>query len=76
MTDRKALAKSLDRAAANCLSYPATSKQCWFLSGLMAQAGEDMTELFGDVCPTQYRLSSKMASNFIDMYLRDQKKAA
>lgn len=28
MTDRKALAKSLDRAAANCLSYPASAKQC------------------------------------------------
>lgn len=42
----------------------------------MAQTGETMTELFGDICPTQYRLTSKMASTFIDMYLNDRKQAA
>lgn len=75
MTDRKQIAKSLDYAASNS-SYPASSKQCWFLAGLIADAGETAEAIFGDICPTRRTLSSKMASTFIDQYLADRKKAA
>jgi len=76
MTDRKHLAKMLDWAAEHA-SYPASSKQCWFLAGLMAEAGDDdVSVLFGDICPTQRRLSSKMASTFIDQYLSAKRAAA
>lgn len=47
MTTQKEIARALDRAAIRTEASgrePATTKQIWFLAGLMAQKGEDGSE--------------------------------
>lgn len=71
MTTQKELARILDRAAARS-AQPATSKQCWFLAGLMAAEGEDGSDyLLG-----AFALSKSMASTLIDGALNARKVAA
>jgi hypothetical protein len=67
---RKSLAAHLDRCAARAYSVdrtPATKKQCWFLAGLILDAGEDGAEYVTD---TSIVLTSREASFQIDNLLR------
>jgi hypothetical protein len=67
---RKSIARWLDMAAgrADMLGMrPASAKQCWFLAGLMESANDGFTAV-----DTQLVLSSRKASEWIDMYLADQ----
>lgn len=67
---QKTLAAFLDRCAARAESIdrePATSKQCWFLAGLILKAGEDGSEIIAD---TSYVLTKREASALIDQYLK------
>lgn len=64
-TEAKRIARILDRAAARA-SYPASSKQCFFLARLMAEAGEDGDDILLD---TNYALSGKEASSLIETFL-------
>jgi hypothetical protein len=61
-TAQKALAKTLDRIAARG-SNGATSKQCWYLAGLLIAAGQDADDMLLD---TGYRLTVREASSLID----------
>lgn len=74
--NRKEIVASLDlaaRRAADAGISPATGKQCWFLAGLMGDAGDDRRALWGD---SDGMLSKKDASRFIDEYLAQAKKKA
>jgi hypothetical protein len=46
---------------------PATSKQCWFLAGLILKAGEDGSEY---IVNTSLVLTKGKASQMIDAYLK------
>lgn len=71
MSTQKELARILDRAAARS-ALPATSKQCWFLAGLMAAEGEDGRDyILGGLA-----LSRSMASTLIDGALAARQVAA
>lgn len=72
MLNRKEIAHDLDRAAerAGHVAEPATPKQCWFLAGLMAERGETASQLFSG--NTNFALSKRQASFFIDLYLREK----
>jgi hypothetical protein len=67
---QKTLAAFLDTAAGRAESVdrePATSKQCWFLAGLMLKAGETGAEY---VLNTSLILTKRNASSMIDQYLK------
>lgn len=65
---QKSLASFLD-SAANRAEYigqiPATSKQCWYLAGLMLNAGDDGAEY---IVNTSKVLTKKSASQLISIY--------
>lgn len=71
MTDRKTIASFLDRAAARAETVnrePATSKQCWYLAGLIQQANDDST--YGEIVTnTSFVLTKREASRMIEGYL-------
>lgn len=69
MNTQKIIAQTLDRCAARAHSVdaePATSKQCWFLAGLILKAGEDGTDYSLN---TSLVLTKTEASQLIDAYL-------
>lgn len=70
---QKEIAHFLDRRADG-----ASSKQVWFLAGLMLKAGVDFAEREIEYIRlnTNYRLTSGEASSLIDYYLNAQKKTA
>ncbi len=61
---QKSIARALDRAAGRS-SYPASSKQCWFLASLILKAGEDGSDWLLD---TNSALSKDKASSLISFY--------
>lgn len=72
MTTQKEIARILDRAAMRADDRGASSKQCWFLGGLMAAAGEDGSDYLLTALP----LSKREASEMIEFFLGQQKAAA
>jgi hypothetical protein len=67
---QKSLAAHIDRCAARADMIdrePATSKQCWFLAGLILKAGEDGSEY---IVNTSLVLTKGKASQMIDAYLK------
>lgn len=69
--NQKEIAQALDRAAARAHSVnatPASSKQCWFIAGLMLKTGNehDIDDIIVD---TSYVLTSRRASGMIEDYL-------
>ena len=64
---QKDLVKLLDRAAARAGS-PATSKQTWFLAGLIAKSASAETD-YQDWLLGSLMLSKREASSLIDSYL-------
>lgn len=73
---QKIIARRLDRAALRAETigqWGATSKQCWYLAGLMLAAGEDASEYVTD---THLILTKHRASIEIDALLRQTKQAA
>lgn len=69
ISEQKLIASFLDRAAdrADMIDRePATGKQCWYLAGLMAKAGEDGGEF---ITNTSAILTKKRASALIQQYL-------
>lgn len=70
--DRKLIAKFIDSAAARADMIdrePATSKQCWFIAGLIAQHRDEAT--YSDfVLNTSLVLTKREASRIIDSYLK------
>lgn len=71
MSTQKEIAQSLDIASKMAGEYGASHKQCWFLAGLIAKAGEEASGVIeGD------RLTSRNASFYIGSYLREQKAGA
>lgn len=69
---RKEIARMLDRAAARSTlveATPATSKQCWYLAGLIEKAGDTPEGLGLDVTNTNAVLTARKASWWIDQYL-------
>ncbi len=74
-SNRKEIAQKLDRAAARAGmidATPATSKQCWYLAGLLAEAGLDADMVGCELTNTSAVLTCRAASGFIDMLLRDR----
>ncbi len=73
MITQKEIANFFDRRAAG-----ASSKQIWFLAGLMLKAGVEhaQNEIDDIRLNTNYRLTSAEASSMIEYYLNSQKKAA
>lgn len=71
--NQKELAGLLDRAAARAElvdKAPATSKQCWFLAGLIIKASDD--KFIQEVATnTSYALTKNRASTLIEEYLKD-----
>lgn len=63
---QKSIARVLDRSAERAGSRAATSKQCWFLAGLMLKAGEDGSDY---LLNTSLALTGREASSQIDFYL-------
>lgn len=70
MTDRKSIARILDRAAARS-AHPASSKQVWFLAGLWAEQGNEV-DYQDYLLDTSAALSSADASAHIEMALRQR----
>lgn len=67
---QKSLAASLDRCAGRAEFVdrePASSKQCWFLAGLILKSGEDGSEY---LINSNYVLTKREASTLIDTYLK------
>lgn len=78
MTKQKHIAMALDRAAERCHQIeiePATSKQCWFLAKLIAEAGGEAADVDCAITNSSALLSRKMASTYIDSYLAAAKRA-
>lgn len=76
--DRKSIARQLDRCAARADMIdrePATSKQCWFLAGLLAERGHESDEIGCGILNTQAILTKRQASSWIDEYLQNKAKA-
>ena len=73
MITQKEIAQFLDRKACG-----ASSKQVWFLAGLMLKAGADHAarEIEDMRLDTNFRLTSREASSLIDYYLNAQKQPA
>lgn len=74
MATQKQIAQVLDRAASRS-EYPASSKQCWFLSGLIARSVNPEGD-YDDWLLSNRPLSSREASSLIDFYLTAEKHAA
>lgn len=70
MATQKEIAISLDSAAISAGERGASRKQTWFLAGLMVKADDDMFSLFGN---SPEPLTMKMASAYINDYLKQQK---
>ncbi len=68
-TEQKELANDLVAIARNCANInaePATTKQCWFIAGLMIEA--DMVEEWkGNMLDSSYMLTKRQASEEIAM---------
>ena len=76
MTDtRKQIVIALDRAAGRC-DFGATSRQTWFLAGLLAERGSNAAGVGCDICNSNARLTKKQASLYIDQLLSEKKLAA
>lgn len=76
--NRKETAEWLDRAAARAEFIdrdPATRKQCWFLAGLMEQAGWNLDDIGCGITNTSAVLTKKKASGWIDTLLNEKKAA-
>lgn len=71
---QKEIAKVLDRAAARA-SRPATSKQVWFLSGLIAKSVSAEAD-YQDWLTNGAPLCGREASSSIDFYLGSAARAA
>lgn len=71
MANQKEIAKILDRAAVRS-GGGASSKQVWFLAGLMAKNGEDGSEFLLGSEP----LSARLASELIEVALASAKRQA
>ena len=67
MATQKEIARLLDRAASNSV-YPATSKQCWFLAGLMSRMEVGQREANDYVLYSGLALSKNLASKMIGSY--------
>lgn len=65
---QKDLVKLLDRAAARA-SNPATSKQTWFLAGLIAKSASAEVDYQDWLLGSSLTLSKWEASSLIDSYL-------
>lgn len=68
-TDRKTIVRDLDVAASRSHIIerePATAKQCWYLAGLLEQAGLDADAVECGICNTQAVLTKSMASRRIE----------
>lgn len=79
MKTQKQICIALDTAASRADLIdrePASSKQCWFLAGLIFKAGEDASAIDMEISNTQAILTKKAASFWIDQYLTAQTKAA
>ena len=73
-TDRKGYARELDRAAERARfvdRIPATGKQCWYLAGLMMEAGESPEDWGMGCIHTTSILTKSQASRMISDYLND-----
>lgn len=69
--DRKRIVRALDRAAARAEEIgmrPATSKQTWYLAGLLEAAGVDPSDIGMGYGHTSAVLTSKRASDLISAY--------
>lgn len=70
MQNQKIVAQFLDTAASRADIVdrePATSKQCWFLAGLMVK--EDDEREYAEIMKSSFVLTKRMASSMIDDYL-------
>jgi hypothetical protein len=67
MVGQKEIVKVLDRAAARS-GNPASSKQTWFLAGLIAKAASAETDYRDWLLNTSLTLSKSEASSLIDTY--------
>jgi hypothetical protein len=67
MTSQKEIAKVLDRAAGRS-DFSASSKQVWFLAGLIAKAPSADVD-YSDWLLSGRALSKREASSLIDFYL-------
>ena len=74
MTTQKEIAMVLDAAAGRAHlveATPASSKQVWFLAGLLMRAGRDERDITDG--NTNFILTSRKASFFIDLMLESAK---
>jgi len=74
MATQKEIAQALDTAAGRN-SYGATSKQCWFLAGLIARSPSADAD-YSDWLLNGLALTKAEASRLIEFYLGSEKKAA
>jgi len=77
-TDRKMIVGDLDLAARRCHVIerpPATSRQCWFLAGLLAQQGLTAEAVECSGLNTQACLTKSRASRLIDQFLSEREAA-
>ena len=74
MATQKEIAQVLDTAAGRS-SYGATSKQCWFLAGLIAHSSSADVD-YSDWLLNGLPLSKAEASSLIEFYLGAEKRAA
>jgi hypothetical protein len=72
MTTQKDIVRILDQSASRAGEFGATSKQTWFLAGLMLRIGDDGQDFLLGALP----LSKKLASEMIDAILATTKEAA
>ena len=69
--NRKEIAQALDKAASRAAlidARPASSKQVWYLAGLMEKAGETPNDIGLGWAHTGAVLTSAKASHFIEIY--------
>lgn len=69
--DRKTIVRALDRAAARADEIgarPASSRQTWYLAGLLEAAGLDAADIGFGYGHTHAVLTSKRASDLISAY--------
>lgn len=67
MVGQKDMVKVLDRAAARATN-PASSKQTWFLAGLITKSASAETDYQDWLLNTSISLSKREASELIDQY--------
>jgi hypothetical protein len=69
--EQRVLASFLDKAASHAEMIgrvPATSKQCWFIAGLILKTGDDGSEW---ITNTSAMLTKSKASKLIESYLQE-----